>query len=115
MGYSTAFVSLMISALLAPAIAMADGHAPGFFKRESTFLVYHNLPVAAERATETAAEMVAFSKDGMTVLYSNSQLDSLGMIDITDPANPKPLGETDLGGEPTNVGVAGDNISRFLV
>ena len=115
MKYSTAFVSLMISALLVPAIAMADGHAPGFFKRESTFLVYNNLPVGAERATETAAEMVAFSKDGMTVLYSNSQLDSLGMIDITDPANPKPLGETNLGGEPTNVAVAGDNISLLGV
>ncbi|HCD79429.1 MAG TPA: alkaline phosphatase, partial [Alphaproteobacteria bacterium] len=86
----TTILPFIIAAFLAPAIAMADGHAPGFFKRESTFFVYHNLPVGTERATETAAEMVAFSKDGMTVLYSNSQLDSLGMIDITDPAKPKP-------------------------
>lgn len=31
----------------------------------------------------------------------------LGLIDIANPAQPKPLGNIDIGGEPTSVAIAG--------
>ena len=56
-------------------------------------------------AEETSAEIIAATADGMKLVYSDSPANALGMIDITDPANPKPLGSMDLGGEPTSVAI----------
>jgi hypothetical protein len=43
----------------------------------------------------------------MTLVYSDSPLGALGMVDISDPANPQPMGAVMLGGEPTSVTVKG--------
>ena len=57
---------------------------------------------------ESSAEIIAASADGMTLIYTDSPLGVVGMIDITDPANPKPKGNLDVGGEPTSVTVVGN-------
>ena len=43
----------------------------------------------------------------MTLVYTDSPLGVIGMVDITDPANPAPLGAMEVGGEPTSVGIVG--------
>ena len=58
--------------------------------------------------TETAAEIVAASTDGLTLVYTDSPNQQLGFVDITDPANPIPAGSLVLAGEPTSVSVVGD-------
>ncbi|WP_440672913.1 hypothetical protein [Candidatus Pelagibacter sp. HIMB1715] len=62
-------------------------------------------PANNPSAEETSAEIIAATADGMKLVYSDSPANALGMIDITDPANPKPLGSMDLGGEPTSVAI----------
>ena len=43
----------------------------------------------------------------MTLVFTDSPLGVLGMIDITDPASPAPLGNVALDGEPTSVVIVG--------
>jgi DNA-binding beta-propeller fold protein YncE len=46
----------------------------------------------------------------MTLVYSDSPLGVIGMIDITDPANPQPKGNIALDGEPTAVSALGNTV-----
>ena len=66
-------------------------------------------PANNPSAEETSAEIIAATEDGMTLVYSDSPANVLGMIDITDPTNPLPLGSVDLGGEPTSVAIKNGN------
>ncbi|MEZ5863501.1 MAG: esterase-like activity of phytase family protein [Geminicoccaceae bacterium] len=79
-----------------------------YFERLATWPVFQNLPAGTDPATETVAEIVGATPDGMTLLYTDSPGERLGLVDITDPAAPAPLGDVALGGEPTSViGIAG--------
>lgn len=78
-----------------------------FFNRVSTFAVCEQVGSSCESDDETAAEIAAASTDGMTVIYTNSPKREIGFVDITDPANPLPLGALAMGGEPTSVAVLG--------
>ena len=75
------------------------------FVRIASYLVCEQLDPTCNTDTETAAEIVAKSSDGMTLIYTDSPLEALGFVDITDPANPAGLGTLDLAGEPTSVTV----------
>ena len=57
---------------------------------------------------ESSAEIIAATPDGNTLVYTDSPLGVLGLIDITDPANPAPLGNVALDCEPTSVAVVGN-------
>ncbi|MBT0957480.1 esterase-like activity of phytase family protein [Alphaproteobacteria bacterium KMM 3653] len=70
------------------------------FNRIASFATHAN---NADAMAESSAEIISASGDGMTLAYSDSPLGVVGFIDITDPAAPKPLGNIDLGGEPTAV------------
>lgn len=78
------------------------------FNRVASFLVCTQIDAACDDDTATAAEIVAASSDGMTLIYSDSPREAVGFVDITDPASPEPSGTIDLDGEPTSVAVAGD-------
>jgi hypothetical protein len=92
--------TLVAAALSAPALAAAP--APeSYFERIATFPVFRNDDIA----TETVAEIVAASEDGNTLIYTDSENDRVGFIDIGDPEHPAPLGVLDLAGEPTSVAV----------
>ena len=78
-----------------------------FFNRTATFAVCAQIGSSCEDSTPTAAEIVAASEDGMTLVYTNSLKGEVGFVDIVDPANPKPLGRLAMGGEPTSVTVLG--------
>ena len=74
-----------------------------YFERVATFPVFLNTTVDQE----TVAEIVAASADGNILIYTDSAGERAGFVDITDPADPKPLGTLALNGEPTSVAVRG--------
>ena len=77
------------------------------FNRIATFPVCSQIEANCDTDTETAAEIVAVSSDGMTLVYTDSPVEQLGFIDITDPADPQVGGVLALAGEPTSVAVKG--------
>lgn len=84
-------------------VANASRH----FNRVASFAVCSQLGSSCETSDTTAAEIVAASSDGMTLIYSNSPKGEVGFINIANPAAPVALGKLDMGGEPTSVTVLG--------
>ncbi len=105
-----AFSSLMILFLASTSNLWAD-HPNGrgwnqsqvAFNRIATFPVFLN----THEELETVAEIVAVSEDGNTLIYTDSETEKIGFIDIKNPKNPQPDGTVDLQGEPTSVAVSG--------
>lgn len=77
------------------------------FNRIASFPVCSQIDATCNDGTETAAEIVAVSNDGLTLIYSDSPLGQVGFVDITDPENPVAAGTLTLAGEPTSVAVVG--------
>ncbi|PCI05129.1 MAG: alkaline phosphatase [Hyphomicrobiales bacterium] len=102
--------SLGIFSFLALGLTSSPVLSEPIFNRIASFPVNTNLSATIDQNTETSAEIIAASKDGMTLVYSDSPLGAVGFVDITDPANPKPAGTVSLGGEPTAVSVAGNKV-----
>ncbi|MDT8405678.1 MAG: esterase-like activity of phytase family protein [Methylococcales bacterium] len=73
------------------------------FNRIATFPVYRNSSIE----DEAAAEIVAASVDGNTLVYTDSSNNRLGFVDISQATDPQPLGILALPGEPTSVAVHG--------
>ena len=65
--------------LAAPALAQS-----AHFERVATYPVYLNLADSTDPATETVAEIVTATDDGMMLIYTDSEGDALGMVDISD-------------------------------
>ncbi|WP_051341301.1 esterase-like activity of phytase family protein [Azospirillum halopraeferens] len=101
-------VTAALAAALATAAAASATASAASFQRVATWPVYTSLPAGTPEGTKTAAEILARGKDGTLLLFTDSPFGSLGFVDITDPAAPKPLGRLNLGGEPTSVAVAGN-------
>ncbi len=78
------------------------------FNRIASFPVIANMAAGADTTRESSAEIISVSADGMTLVYSDSPLGVIGMIDITDPANPQPKGAIETDGEPTAVSALGN-------
>ncbi|MGF1510314.1 MAG: esterase-like activity of phytase family protein [Myxococcota bacterium] len=106
----TSTTALMFVSLIGLALWSDSAHATGFgvfkrsFRRIATFPVFVN---NADIADETVAEIVDVTPDGRTLVYTDSELEALGLIDIRWPWNPQPLGTIPLGGEPTSVSIRG--------
>ena len=94
------------AALLAPA-ALAPAKATEPFTRIASFPIFQNLPEGKDPTTETVAEIVTSAMDGNLLVYTDSELEAIGKVDISDPANPKAAGVIMLDGEPTSVAVLG--------
>ena len=94
-----------LTSLLALSAGMASAEMN--FNRIASFPTPLNMAEGEDRSRTTSAEIIAATEDGMTLAYTDSPLEALGLIDITDPANPQPLGNIALGGEPTSVGIVG--------
>ncbi|MBD3845421.1 esterase-like activity of phytase family protein [Bosea sp. SSUT16] len=98
---------LALAALASLLLAGTAGAEP-LFNRIATFSVPDNLPADRDRSKKTVSEIIAASEDGMLLAYTDAEQKALGLIDITDPANPKPAGFVSLEGESTSVTVLGD-------
>lgn len=75
------------------------------FQRIATVPNYRN---NADRGDETVSEIVSATKDGKTLVYTDGELGTIGLIDIADPYAPASVGIVDVGGEPTSVSVLGN-------
>jgi len=95
------------SVCLTSIIALAAGQASAEmnFNRIASFATPYN---NADASAESSAEIIAASDDGMTLIYTDSPLGVVGLIDITDATNPQAKGNVDMGGEPTSVTVVGN-------
>jgi Esterase-like activity of phytase len=92
-----------VVAIMAALPAMAEQN----FNRIATFATPDNMAEGEDRARVSSAEIIAASDDGMMLVYTDSPLGVLGLIDITDPKAPKALGNVDVGGEPTTAQIIG--------
>jgi len=96
-------------------IAASASAAEMNFNRVSSLATPSNMAAGEDMNRETSAEIIAASEDGQRLVYSDSPLGVIGIIDIADPANPKPLGNVSMqpadGGEaePTSVTIIGGN------
>ncbi|HEX9857820.1 MAG TPA: esterase-like activity of phytase family protein, partial [Paracoccaceae bacterium] len=97
---------LGLTSVLAIAAAM-PALAETNFNRIATFATPLNMAEGEDQTRTTSAEIIAASEDGMTLVYTDSPLGVIGLIDITDPAAPKPLGNIDVDGEPTTAQIIG--------
>ena len=77
------------------------------FNRIASFATPMNMAEGEDRARESSAEIISVSEDGNTLIYTDSPLGVAGLIDITDPANPQPLGNIEMDGEPTTAVIIG--------
>jgi DNA-binding beta-propeller fold protein YncE len=91
-------------------IAGAPAVAEPVFNRIATFPTTANMAEGEDMSRETSAEIISVSEDGMTLVYSDSPLGVIGLVDITDPRAPAPLGNIDVGGEPTTAVFVGEMI-----
>lgn len=77
------------------------------FNRVATISTIANMAEGEDQSRPSSAEIITASEDGMTLVYTDSPLGAIGLIDITDPKSPKPMGNIDVGGEPTTAQVIG--------
>lgn len=75
------------------------------FERIATFPVYVNNASAEDG---TVAEIVAASKNGNTLVYTDAAPGVIGFLDITVPHTPIAAGTLAVGGSPTSVAVLGN-------
>ena len=87
--------------------AIAPAAATDSFTRISSFPIFKNLPAGTDPTTETVAEIVTSAMRGTMLVYTDSELEAIGKVDISDPGNPKAAGVIMVGGEPTSVAVLG--------
>lgn len=88
--------------------AAAPAHAEMTFNRIASFATPMNMAEGEDKARASSAEIISASEDGVTLIYTDSPLGVVGLIDITDPAAPKPLGNIEMGGEPTTAQIVGN-------
>jgi hypothetical protein len=96
----------LAAALLATAAVPAEAQQRNF-NRVAAFPVPANLPQGTDPKTETSAEIIAASGDGMTLVYTDSPNEAVGFVDIADPRAPRALGSLKMEGEPTSVATLG--------
>jgi hypothetical protein len=77
-----------------------------YFHRVATFEAHRNVPAGRNVSKKSVAEIVAVSADGMTLAYTDGEQMGIGLIDIRNPAQPKPAGFLPVEGEPTSVTIA---------
>lgn len=79
------------------------------FNRISSFGTTQNMANGEDTNRESSPEIISATEDGMSLVYTDSPLSAVGVVDISDPHNPKPKGNIALSGEPTAVSVVGDH------
>jgi len=88
------------------AICLVSNAYADSFRRIASLPTSYNLPVGVDKNTQTSAEIITASKDGNTLIYSDSPLGGIGFIDVRNAEKPKAIGFLDLKGEPTSVSVS---------
>ncbi|KKD61016.1 alkaline phosphatase [Grimontia sp. AD028] len=100
--------NLLVSVLALSVSAGLHAAEQSSFQRISAVSTANNIPPGVEKSHETSAEIIAVSEDGNTLVYTDSPLKGVGMLDITNPKKPTGKGFVSLNGEPTSIDVLGD-------
>jgi hypothetical protein len=107
------YASLALSLVCVAAVHAAQPKQPPkatatgpYFNRVATFEAHRNVPAGRNASKKSVAEIVAVSADGMTLAYTDGEQMGIGLIDIRNPAQPKPAGFLPVEGEPTSVTIA---------
>jgi len=103
----TLSLSVAATLVLVLSLAASAAHAKNNFNRIASFPTYQNIPAGEDRNKGTSAEIIDVTADGMTLIYTDSPLNAVGLIDIKNPNKPAPLGNIKVDGEPTSVVVIG--------
>jgi DNA-binding beta-propeller fold protein YncE len=90
----------------------ADGRGtglPGVPEREARFQRLATLPAYANSSPDdvASAEIAAATRDGRTLVYTDSPGERLGLVELDRLDRPRPAGTVALPGEPTSVDVLG--------
>jgi hypothetical protein len=104
----TGATAVAVGALALPADAAGRPPQNGpdsTFAHTGSFFVTDNLAPGEPLSTLTSAEIADTTADGDTLVYTDAFTRRLGFVDISDPADPIPLGAVDLPGDPTSVAV----------
>ncbi len=102
----------VISLLLSQTLVFAqqrktEATAQGdYFVRIATFEAHRNVPKDRKVSKKSIAEIVATNEDGRMLAYTDGEQMGIGLIDISNPAEPKPAGFIPVEGEPTSVLIA---------
>lgn len=91
-------------------VAASPALSEPVFNRVSSFATPQNMASGEDQMRPTSAEIITATEDGMTLIYTDSPLGGIGLIDITDPKAPKPLGNIAMGGEPTTAQEIGGKV-----
>nr|WP_232312958.1 hypothetical protein [Enterovibrio coralii] len=100
--------NLLLSLLAVSVSASVQASESQSFQRISAFPTANNIPPGVEKTHESSAEIIAASDDGNTLVYSDSPLSGIGIVDISNPKMPKGKGFVTLDGEPTSIAIFGD-------
>lgn len=84
-------------------LALAALSAPGYAQDPDGFR-----PVSSYGVVDGVAEIVDATADGLTLIYTDSSQEVLGVVDLSNPAAPTLLTTVPVAGEPTSVAVLGD-------
>ena len=84
--------ALLIATLWDPTLQAAGD--PNRFELTATYSV-----------SGEVAEIVTATPDGSVLIYTDSESEEIGFVDISDPANPREIRKLAVAGEPTSVGV----------
>ncbi|MEQ8206361.1 MAG: esterase-like activity of phytase family protein [Woeseia sp.] len=82
------------------------------FKRIATVPNYVNND---EIGDSTVSEIIAATKDGKTLVYTDASTESVGFIHISNPRQPVSFGTLNVGGEPTSVDILGNQFALVAV
>lgn len=104
-GSSVRGMLLGAAAALVLAVPVAAGRPP----------VNSFVPLATYQVAGDVAEIVAATPDGMTLIYTDSEAEEIGFVDITDPAKPEADGTLAVEGSPTSVSVTPDGAWAIAV
>jgi hypothetical protein len=96
---------LLVVAVIAGMVAVGAPAAAAGTREAPRFTHVATCPVTDNGSA--VAEIVDASRNGRTLVYTDSENAAIGFVDIADPTAPRADGTLDVGGEPTSVAVAG--------
>lgn len=115
--FRTLLPGMLAASILAVGPTVQEAGASFFdthFQRIATFANYKNNG-SENLDRETVSEIVAATKDGVTLVYTDSPGQQIGFVNIRNPRRPMAAGVVALDGEPTSVDVLGNRFALVAV
>ena len=108
-GRPIALATVLVGSLIAGSTLSAVAAAPHRSHASSAALAarsFQHIGTFDVRTNGTeVAEIVDATKDGKTLIYTDSATGKVGFVDVRNPANPAAAGALELGGSPTSVAI----------